>query len=31
VVSEEKIKKKIDQSETKIASGGHVCKWIGTK
>jgi hypothetical protein len=22
---------KIGQSETKIAYGGHVCKWIGTK
>jgi hypothetical protein len=21
----------IDQSETRIACGGHVCKWIGTK
>jgi hypothetical protein len=21
----------IDQSETKIACGGHVCQWIGTK
>jgi hypothetical protein len=21
----------INQSETKIACGGHVCKWIGTK
>jgi hypothetical protein len=21
----------INQSETRIASGGHVCKWIGTK
>ena len=21
----------IDQSEAKIACGGHVCKWIGTK
>jgi hypothetical protein len=20
----------IDQSETRIACGGHVCKWIGT-
>jgi hypothetical protein len=24
-------KKYIDQSETRIACGGHVCKWIGTK
>jgi hypothetical protein len=24
-------KKNIDQSETRIACGGHVCKWIGTK
>jgi hypothetical protein len=23
--------KKIGQSETRIACGGHVCKWIGTK
>jgi hypothetical protein len=23
--------KKISQSETRIACGGHVCKWIGTK
>jgi hypothetical protein len=23
--------KKIGQSETKIACGGHVCQWIGTK
>jgi hypothetical protein len=22
---------KIGQSETRIACGGHVCKWIGTK
>jgi hypothetical protein len=22
---------KIGQSETKIACGGHVCQWIGTK
>jgi hypothetical protein len=22
---------KIDQSETRIACGGHVCKWIGAK
>jgi hypothetical protein len=22
---------KIGQSETRIAYGGHVCKWIGTK
>jgi hypothetical protein len=22
---------KISQSETRIAYGGHVCKWIGTK
>jgi hypothetical protein len=22
---------KIGQSETRIASGGHVCQWIGTK
>jgi hypothetical protein len=22
---------KIDQSETRIAYGGHVCLWIGTK
>jgi hypothetical protein len=22
--------KKISQSETRIACGGHVCKWIGT-
>jgi hypothetical protein len=22
---------KIDHSETRIACGGHVCKWIGTK
>jgi hypothetical protein len=22
--------KKIGQSETRIACGGHVCKWIGT-
>jgi hypothetical protein len=22
---------KIAQSETRIACGGHVCKWIGTK
>jgi hypothetical protein len=22
---------KIDQSETRIAYGGHVCCWIGTK
>jgi hypothetical protein len=21
----------INQSETRIACGGHVCKWIGTK
>jgi hypothetical protein len=21
----------IDQSETRIAYGGHVCQWIGTK
>jgi hypothetical protein len=21
----------IDQSETRIACGGHVCKWIGAK
>jgi hypothetical protein len=21
----------IDQSETRIACGGHVCQWIGTK
>jgi hypothetical protein len=21
----------IDQSETRIACGGHICKWIGTK
>jgi hypothetical protein len=21
----------IDQSETRIACGGHVCEWIGTK
>jgi hypothetical protein len=21
----------IDQSETRIACGGHVCTWIGTK
>jgi hypothetical protein len=21
----------IDKSETRIACGGHVCKWIGTK
>jgi hypothetical protein len=29
-VSEEKIKK-ISQSETRIACGGHVYQWIGTK
>jgi hypothetical protein len=23
--------KKIEQSETRIACGGHVCQWIGTK
>jgi hypothetical protein len=23
--------KKIGQLETRIACGGHVCKWIGTK
>jgi hypothetical protein len=23
--------KKIDQSKTRIACGGHVCKWIRTK
>ena len=23
--------KKIGQSETRIACGGHVCQWIGTK
>jgi hypothetical protein len=23
--------KKIGQSETRIACGGHVCKWFGTK
>jgi hypothetical protein len=23
--------KKIGKSETRIACGGHVCKWIGTK
>jgi hypothetical protein len=23
--------KNIGQSETRIACGGHVCKWIGTK
>jgi hypothetical protein len=23
--------KKINQSETRIACGGHVCEWIGTK
>ena len=23
--------KKIGQSEARIACGGHVCKWIGTK
>jgi hypothetical protein len=22
---------KIDQSETRIACGGHACQWIGTK
>ena len=22
---------KIDQSKTRIACGGHVCKWMGTK
>jgi hypothetical protein len=21
----------IDQSETRITCGGHICKWIGTK
>jgi hypothetical protein len=26
-----KIFLEIDQSETRIACGGHVCKWIGTK
>jgi hypothetical protein len=31
LVSEEKIFKKIGQSETRIACCGHVCKWIGTK
>jgi hypothetical protein len=31
VVPEEKILKKIDQSETIIACGGYVCKRIGTK
>jgi hypothetical protein len=30
VVSEEKILE-MDQSETRIACDGHVCKWIGTK
>jgi hypothetical protein len=31
VISEEKILKKIGQSETRIAGGSHVCKRIGTK
>jgi hypothetical protein len=30
-VSEEKIFLEFNQSETRIACGGHVCKWIGTK
>ena len=30
-VSEKKIFLEINQSETRIACGGHVCKWIGTK
>jgi hypothetical protein len=30
-VSEKKIFLEIDKSETKIACGGHVCKWIKTK
>jgi hypothetical protein len=30
-VSEEKIFLEINQSETRIACGGHVCIWIGTK
>jgi hypothetical protein len=30
-VSEEKIFLEINQSETRIAYGGHACCWIGTK
>jgi hypothetical protein len=30
-VSEKKIYLEINQSETRIACGGHVCEWIGTK
>jgi hypothetical protein len=30
-VSEKTIFLEINQSETRIAFGGHVCQWIGTK
>jgi hypothetical protein len=30
-VSEENFFLEINQSETRMACGGHVCKWIGTK
>jgi hypothetical protein len=30
-VSEDKFFLDIDQSETRISYGGHVCKWIPTK
>jgi hypothetical protein len=31
VTVSEKIFLEIEQSTTRIACGGHVCKWIGTK
>jgi hypothetical protein len=30
-IAHRKIFLEIDQSETRIACGGHVCTWIGTK